>query len=108
MPKMLGELFPKMGAASGNFGLKGTERVAPEAARAAGAVLGSTRAVTGAIARGVKAHRRKQANKPDAAEERQHRNDLRNTRKRRANLQNYENSAKIRNQRKDMLYKHLL
>lgn len=40
-PKMLEELFPKMGAASGNFGLKPGERVAPLAARAAGAAIGA-------------------------------------------------------------------
>lgn len=62
MPKMLQELFPKMGAASGNFGLKATERVAPEAARIAGAALGGTRAVTGAIARGVNRYNRNKAN----------------------------------------------
>lgn len=62
MPKMLGELFPKMGAASGNFGLKAADRVAPEAARLAGAALGSTRAVTGAIARGANRYNRNKAN----------------------------------------------
>lgn len=66
MPKMLQELFPKMGAASGNFGLKASERVAPEAARIAGAALGSTRAVTGAIARGINKHVRNKNNNAHA------------------------------------------
>ena len=66
MPKMLQELFPKMGAASGNFGLKATERVAPEAARVAGAALGATRFVGGAVARGVGKHIRNKANNAHA------------------------------------------
>lgn len=61
-PKLLGELFPKMGAASGNFGLKAGERVAPMAARAAGAALGSTRAIGGAISRGAGRYVRNRAN----------------------------------------------
>lgn len=39
-PKMLGKLFPETNAASGNFGLKASKRVAPTAARAIGAGLG--------------------------------------------------------------------
>lgn len=51
-PKLLGELFPKMGAASGNFGLKAGERVAPLAARAIGASAGGlNRLVKGGIGR---------------------------------------------------------
>lgn len=58
-PKLLQELFPKMGAASGNFGLKAGERVAPLAARAIGGGLGGTkRLIAGGIARGVAAHKR--------------------------------------------------
>ena len=57
-PKMLQELFPKTGAASGNLGLKKGERVAPAAARAIGAGLGATRLVTGAFARGANTYRR--------------------------------------------------
>ena len=47
-PKLLEELFPKMGAASGNFGLKFGERVdaTRKAARSLGRVLGGT---TGAV-----------------------------------------------------------
>ena len=62
MPKMLGELFPKMGAASGNFGLKAGERVAPEAARAIGATLGAKRAIGGMLSRGISRHIRNKAN----------------------------------------------
>lgn len=61
-PKMLSELFPKSSAASGNFGLKATERVAPEVARVAGAALGSTRMLGGAVSRAVNRHARNKAN----------------------------------------------
>ena len=47
-PKMLKELFPSTGAASGNFGLKAGERIAPLAARTIGAGLGLAR--TGIVA----------------------------------------------------------
>ena len=58
-PKMLQELFPKMGAASGNFGLKGSERVAPLAARAIGAGTGFTRAaIRAGVAKGKNIHNR--------------------------------------------------
>jgi len=50
-PKMLQELFPKMGAASGNFGLKAGERVAPAAARTIGAGVGLARGVVGGAIR---------------------------------------------------------
>lgn len=46
-PKMLGELFPQTGAASGNFGLKASKRVAPTAARAIGAGLGGAKNMVG-------------------------------------------------------------
>ena len=62
-PKMLGELFPKMGAASGNFGLKAGERVAPAAARAIGTGLGGVRVgVRGAIVRSRNRHIRNREN----------------------------------------------
>ena len=64
-PKMLSELFPKTGsaAASGNFGLKATERVAPEVARVAGAALGgSATMLRGAVSRAVNRHARNKAN----------------------------------------------
>ena len=58
-PKMLQELFPKMGAASGNFGLKGSERVAPLAARAIGAGTGFARGfIRGQIAKTQNARKR--------------------------------------------------
>lgn len=62
-PKLLGELFPKMVPASGNFGLSGKDRLPPIAARAAGAALGGTlglarRGVVSAVNR----HRRNKAN----------------------------------------------
>ena len=63
-PKLLGELFPKMGAASGNFGLKAGERVAPMAARAIGAGLGAKRFIGGAISR---AHNNRIRNKANGA-----------------------------------------
>lgn len=44
-PKMLQELFPSSGAASGNFGLKPGERVPAMAARAIGAGLGGVNAM---------------------------------------------------------------
>lgn len=40
-PKMLGELFPKMGAASGNFGLSAKERGLKNAPRVLGAAAGT-------------------------------------------------------------------
>lgn len=61
-PKLLKELFPSTNAASGNFGLKAGERVAPLAARALGGALGATRAVGGAIARAHNRHARNKAN----------------------------------------------
>lgn len=58
-PKMLQELFPKMGAASGNFGLKAGERVAPIAARAIGGGLGGAkRLIAGGAAKGIAAYKR--------------------------------------------------
>lgn len=58
-PKLLGELFPKMGAASGNFGLKAGERVAPMAARAIGAGAGGlNRLVKGGIAKAANTRKR--------------------------------------------------
>jgi len=57
-PKMISDLFPQKNVASGKFGLKAGERVAPEAARAIGAGLGSTRLIGGAISRGVNTARR--------------------------------------------------
>lgn len=57
-PKMLQELFPKMGAASGNFGLKAGERVAPLAARTIGMGIGATRGIGGLISRAANTHRR--------------------------------------------------
>lgn len=62
-PKLLQELFPSMGAASGNFGLKAGDRVAPMAARAIGAGLGATALVKGALARGVNTARRNRENR---------------------------------------------
>lgn len=62
VPKLLQELFPKMGVAGGNFGLKAGERVAPLAARVIGAgAAGTRRLVGGAIANGINAHRRNKA-----------------------------------------------
>lgn len=62
VPKLIEELFPKMGVAGGNFGLKAGERVAPLAARAIGASYGGLRRLAGgAIARGMNAHRRNKA-----------------------------------------------
>lgn len=61
-PKLLGELFPNKSAASGNFGLKGGERIAPLAARAIGGALGAKRAVGGLIARAHNRHARNKAN----------------------------------------------
>lgn len=58
-PKLLGELFPKMGAASGNFGLSGKERFEPTvkavkgihgfAKRTSGAVTGAAVGIGSAI-----------------------------------------------------------
>ena len=62
-PKLLQELFPSMGAASGNFGLKAGERVAPAAARAIGAGLGATALLKGAVGRGVNTARRNRENR---------------------------------------------
>lgn len=62
-PKLLQELFPQRGAASGNFGLKAGDRVAPLAARAAGAAIGGTRAIGGAVARGRNAFLRNKERK---------------------------------------------
>lgn len=65
-PKMLEELFPKTGAASGNFGLKAGERIAPLAARGAGAALAA--GLTGArkaIGAGVARFKRNRDNKAD-------------------------------------------
>lgn len=62
-PDMLKELFPKSGAASGNFGLKGGERIAPLAARAAGAALGATTGIRTAAARGIAAAKRNRTNR---------------------------------------------
>ncbi|MDY3935037.1 MAG: hypothetical protein SOZ11_05885, partial [Bacilli bacterium] len=62
-PKLLQELFPSMAAASGNFGLKAGDRVAPMAARAIGAGLGATALVKGALARGVNTARRNRENR---------------------------------------------
>ena len=62
-PKLLQELFPSMGAASGNFGLKAGDRVAPMAARAIGAGLGATALVKSALARGVNTARRNRENR---------------------------------------------
>lgn len=81
-PKMLSELFPKSGAASGNFGLKATERVAPEVARVAGAALGSTRFLGGAVGRGVNTYRRNREERERTGETRKmqrerHREDRR-------------------------------
>lgn len=61
-PKMLQELFPKMGAASGNFGLKAGERVAPLAARGAGMAFGATKAVGAFTRRRIASHNRNKAN----------------------------------------------
>lgn len=69
-PKMLQELFPKMGAASGNFGLKAGERVAPLAARAIGAGTGFARAgIRAAVARGKNVHDRNKRLKEHLREE---------------------------------------
>lgn len=58
LPDLLKDLFPKSAAASGNFGLKAGERVAPLAARALGTGLGATRLVRGAVGRGVSTYKR--------------------------------------------------
>ena len=89
-PKMLQELFPKMGAAAGNLGLKKADRVAPLAARAIGAGIGAKRLLGGAISRGMNAHRRNKAleeltgknkkqRKEEAKEARKGRHDARET-----------------------------
>ena len=61
-PKLIKELFPSTGAASGNFGLKAGERVAPMAARTIGAGLGATRAIGGFIGRGARTAARNRQN----------------------------------------------
>ena len=60
-PNLLKELFPSTSAASGNFGLKAGERVAPMAARVIGGTLGGA----GGLLRGavVNTERRAQRNK---------------------------------------------
>lgn len=68
-PKMLEELFPKMGAASGNFGLKVQDRVAPMAARTIGAGLGITKGVSNAIRKTRAAAIRNKANGTDNSRE---------------------------------------
>lgn len=60
-PKLLSELFPKMGAASGNFGLSAKDRmnVPPLVARSLGAGLGGmNRLVKGGIANARNKHKR--------------------------------------------------
>ena len=80
-PKMLQELFPKMGAASGNFGLKAGERVAPAAARTIGAGLGATRLLTGAVARGANTFRRNRQERERTGKTRkEQRNDIKKER----------------------------
>lgn len=105
-PKMLQELFPKMGAASGNFGLKAGERVAPIAARAIGGGLGLARTGIGhayrnhkwrkarnqangwatGLERFTKEGREKNKQKREAAK--QNRQQLKANRRRKGNLKN--------------------
>lgn len=97
-PKMLAELFPKGGAASGNFGLKATERVAPEVARVAGAALGSTRFLGGAASRYINRRIRNKANNahhPWTKEGQEQTETYRKNRSKARNLQhNYDQDTK--------------
>ena len=61
-PKLLGELFPKMGVAGGNFGLKAGERVAPLAARALGMAYGGTKLGGALVRRAAHAYATNKAN----------------------------------------------
>lgn len=61
VPELIKELFPSSGKASGNFGLKASERIAPEVARTLGAAFGATRFFGGAVSRGVNTARRNKA-----------------------------------------------
>ena len=80
-PKMLQELLPSSGAAGIGFGLKGSERIAPMAARTLGAGLGGlNRMVRSGISRGVNTHKRNVENEDKRAtkgERREHRQDNR-------------------------------
>ena len=62
-PDMLKDLFPGSNAASGDFGLKGGSRVAPMAARAAGAALGATTGLRTAAMTGISQAKRNRDNK---------------------------------------------
>jgi len=53
VPKLLGELFPKGGAASGNFGLKPGDRYLPNLGRVAGAALGAGVGAVAGLATGI-------------------------------------------------------
>lgn len=59
-PKLLEELFPKMGAASGDFGFSGDN--AKMVAKGAGLTLGASKFLGGAVAHGVNTHRRNKKN----------------------------------------------
>ena len=98
-PKMLQELFPKTGAASGNLGLKAGERVAPAAARAIGAGLGATRLVTGAIARGANtARRNKQERERTGKTRKEQRADIKSNREEmKKNRKEYQQALRQRN-----------
>lgn len=100
-PDMLKELFPSSGAASGTFGLKAGERVAPLAARALGAGLGgTTRLVGGAIGRAANTARRNKAIRERTGESRkEQRKAIRTARgERRTARQEYRQAVRNRNQ----------
>ncbi len=59
-PKMLQELFPSSGAASGNFGLKAGERIAPGTAKAVGMALGASKGLGSLARRGIRGVRQRQ------------------------------------------------
>ena len=53
VPKLLEELFPKMGAAGGNFGLKPGDRYLPNLGKVAGAALGAGIGAAAGLATGI-------------------------------------------------------
>lgn len=89
-PDMLKELFPKSGAASGNFGLKPGDRVAPLAARGAGMAIGAGMAgAKGLIGGGINRAKRNRMN--------------RKTGKTREDKENYKQSRDDLKRKKDQL-----
>lgn len=83
IPDLISDLLPKGGVASGEFGLSASKRVAPAAARAIGAAIGSTAFVKSAISRGINTYRRNKTNAPLRAtkdERNKHRQDAKDKR----------------------------